>query len=380
MNRWFAIMLLCLPFCSTASDALLSAEDARLSVDPARSDAVVLRLELAGVLHVVDLVPMRRLETEFAPYVASIGRGTDRLYEGTIRDGKHGWARLSRIGGEWTGVVHDGASLWFLDPASRHPALAAARGVPADGTLAYRSDDFDLPFGFDLGAAAVPMPSHSESSMRGDGPAARGAPRYLKLTLVLDTEFQSVQGTGFAAVAASILNGVDGIYRAQTAIEISLHHLEALSSNGSLTSTNADLLLDAFREFADAQVPFAGLAHLLSGKDFDGTTLGQAFNGSVCSTIGFGINQATLGMAGNVAVVAHEIGHNFNADHDSDGNACPATGFIMAASVNLGQPQTSFSSCSLDDFQDYLINYGPDLECLDTPPLPIIVFSDGFEP
>ena len=65
-----------------------------------------------------------------------------------------------------------------------------------------------------------------------------GAPRYLKLTLVLDTEFQSRYGADAAATAAALLNIADGLYRAQTDVQLSLHHLRALDDNGPLTSTD----------------------------------------------------------------------------------------------------------------------------------------------
>jgi hypothetical protein len=384
MHRWpIILLLLCLPFAVDASGKVLRADDARLAVLSAAADdgAVVLSVELDGQARIIELAPMRRLEQEFAAFVPAIARGEDRLYEGTVRDATGGWARLSRIDGEWTGLVHDGATLWFVDPASRHAALATARGLSPGVTIAYRSDDLDLPQGFDLGGAGEPLlPDHIPGAAA-PAPLLLGAPRFLKLTLVLDTEFQAVHGASFASVAASILNGVDGLYRAQTDVQVSLHHLRTLASNGTLTSTAPDTLLDAFTALLPGSgIPFAGLAHLLSGKDFDDNTVGLAWVGSVCDTQGFGsgINQMTLGAAGNSAVLAHEIGHNFNSDHDSDGNACPASGFIMAAILKLDSPATSFSSCSLATFTQYL---SQPRACLDTPPAQgEVLFANGFEP
>lgn len=381
MRRLFlALLLLCLPL-GVHAGGVRHADDARLVATAKGGESVVVRIELGGATRFVDLAPMRRLEREFAPFVPAIARGDDRLYAGSVRDAPSGWARLARINGGWTGLVHDGRTLWFVDPASRHPALAAARGVAADATLAYRSDDLDLPDGFDPGGAGEPLLPTGIASGSSALPAPLGAPRYLKLTLVLDTEFQAVHGAGFASVAASILNGVDGLYRAQTDVQVSLHHLRALASNGTLTSSTPTALLDAFTSLLPGSgIPFAGLAHLLSGKDFDGTTVGLAWVGTVCNTQGFGsgIDQMTLGAAGNSAVLAHEIGHNFSASHDSQGNACPSSGFIMAAVLNLGAPATSFSTCSLATFTQYL---SQPRACLDTPPAQAeVLFANGFEP
>lgn len=384
--RAFAVFaLLCLSFAAGAAGSVLRADDARLAVQSTTRDGAVLQVALGGATRTIDLSAMRRLEREFAPFVPAIARGQDRLFAGTVRGAPAGWARLSRIEGRWTGLVHDGDTLWFIDPASRHPALAAARGLEGEGTLAYRSQDLDLPDGFDAGGVGDLHLAHDAPGVTAGLPALQPAPfgvaRYLKLTLVLDTEFRAVHGAAAASVAASILNGVDGLYRAQTAVQVSLHHLLALDSNGTLTSTESGALLDAYTEFVrESGTPFAGLSHLLSGKDFDGNTVGLAWVGAVCDGNGFasGVNQMTLGAAGNSAVLAHEIGHNFSAAHDSAGNACPASGFIMAAVLNLGAPASSFSSCSLSTFGQYLAQ---PLACLDDPPpTGAVLFADGFEP
>jgi hypothetical protein len=108
MHRWpIILLLLCLPFAVDASGKVLRADDARLAVLSAAADdgAVVLSVELDGQARIIELAPMRRLEQEFAAFVPAIARGEDRLYEGTVRDATGGWARLSRIDGEWTGLV-----------------------------------------------------------------------------------------------------------------------------------------------------------------------------------------------------------------------------------------------------------------------------------
>lgn len=377
--------MLCIPVVAEAAGSVVRADDARLTVQSIADDGAMLRVELDGTARVVELAPMRRLEREFAPFVPAIARGEDRLFAGTVRGAPMGWARLSRIDGRWTGLIHDGDTLWFIDPASRHAALAAARGLDGEATLAYRSEDLDLPEGFDAGGVGDLHRAHDAPGATAGLPAPLPAPfgvaRYLKVTLVLDTEFRAVHGAAAASVAASILNGVDGLYRAQTPVQVSLHHLLALDSNGNLTSSAPADLLNAFTDFVrESGTPFAGLSHLLSGKDFDGNTVGLAWVGAVCDGNGFasGINQMTLGAAGNSAVLAHEIGHNFNAAHDSDGNACPASGFIMAAVLNLGAPASSFSTCSLGTFAQYLTE---PLACLDDPPpTGAVLFADGFEP
>jgi hypothetical protein len=50
-----------------------------------------------------------------------------------------------------------------------------------------------------------------------------------------------------------------------------------------------------------------------------------------------GINQVTFPNNGfNAAISAHEMGHNFGMKHDSVDNACPESGYVMNAKVDLG--------------------------------------------
>ncbi len=69
------------------------------------------------------------------------------------------------------------------------------------------------------------------------------------------------------------------------------------------------------------------------------------------------------------------MGHNFSLEHDSTGNICPATGFIMNAVTILNNAPTAFSDCSLTDLSEYLANHS--LAYLATQPGTI--FDSGFE-
>ncbi len=91
-----------------------------------------------------------------------------------------------------------------------------------------------------------------------------------------------------------------------------------------------------------------GLTHLFTDRDLDGTTIGIAYLDSLCDTQ----NAVGLTESRNVwldsLVAAHEIGHNFGADHDGDSQgSCPNTptsGFLMAPVVS---GTDDFSSCSV---------------------------------
>jgi len=80
-------------------------------------------------------------------------------------------------------------------------------------------------------------------------------------------------------------------------------------------------LLDALRNTWNG--PLSGLArdhvHLGTGKEMDGNIIGLAYVGVVCNfTYGHGLTQFNLGFGGIVGVLAHELGHNWNAPHCLD--------------------------------------------------------------
>ena len=91
-------------------------------------------------------------------------------------------------------------------------------------------------------------------------------------------------------------------------------------------------------------------AQLFSYYDFASSVIGYASLPGMCiSSSSGGIEQCTYDDEYNGNIVAHEMGHNFNMQHDSNGNTCDNSAFIMAA---VGSPHgtrpDSFSECSID--------------------------------
>ncbi|NKI33967.1 hypothetical protein HFP89_02150 [Wenzhouxiangella sp. XN79A] len=390
-NRLTHLVLAALAWAGLAAAA--AAESPRLqrfeAVEPRlESRAAGLTMELAGdgQRWTLDLEDNTELLAKLTPPQRTRLQSLDaRWMKGVVRGRPGSWARLTRIGERWTGGFFDGESLLLIDRAE---AFLGARH--AGETLLFRFRDLEWSGPIDSGgisplgtrqAHAGIGPSYSDfiAHLRDAlGPRA-AAPLALPVTLVLDTEFQGLHPGTAEAVATGRLNFVDGIYAEQVGVGIALWHLESLASNGPLTPTDPFSLLQEFQDFmrsgGGSSLPFAGLAQLFSGKDFDGGTVGLAYVGVLCSSsFGYGINQDFGGETVSSVIVAHELGHNFGSFHDGDGNTCPSSGFIMAPSVG-GSPPTSFSSCSLDVMTPAATAAG----CLIELEPADLVFRDSFE-
>ncbi len=349
----------------------------------------------------VLLQPAASFQAQAAGKVAAIRAGRTQVYRGRVAGKPDSWVRMTRIDGAWVGAIEVGGKLWLMDPARQHPQLAKSLGVDAGGTLVFAMSDISGLDHVDHAGREVPMlPPGATLASPGSGSArsadtTTGTQYYLGVSLVLDTEFQNHHGAQAESIAVAVLNIVDGFYQAQVNTQVYLYALQKLpAGNAGVTSTSANTLLDQFSVYVKSGgVPFNGLAHLLSGKNFNGSTVGLAFVGvaqpgyvtTVCNpgyvfrdgTVagGTGVDQLTFSTAAGGAILAHEMGHNQGASHDCDGNSCPANGYIMASGLNFGNLPSEFSGCSINAFLAYRNFHQP--ACLDNPP--DIIFQDSFD-
>ncbi len=95
-------------------------------------------------------------------------------------------------------------------------------------------------------------------------------------------------------------------------------------------STNAGNLLDSFTAWAPTGFTAThDLGTLWTHRDLDGSTIGLAWVGTVCTAYRYNILEDFSSNAQLKRVLAaHEIGHNFNAGHDT------LSGYIMSQSVS----------------------------------------------
>lgn len=305
----------------------------------------------------------RTFDLQLEPNTALLASATRRglgddvgVYRGRIADNERSWVRLVIVDGMPRGLIWDGTELLAVESPddsmlnTTEPAIfrmsdvtiapgvmsCGVAGPPANGSLMYRA------LAAELSVAAARAP---------------GAVEEILVGAVGDFEFTDAMGANAQAAITTRLNNVDGIFSDQLAIQISIDVIETFTdSNDPFTdTTDAETLLDEvadYRQMTPAQNQ-TGITHLYTARDLDGTTAGIAYVGAICSTnFGAGLSEGVRGAMLDSLISAHEIGHNFNADHDGDADgSCPAEAqiYLMAPSVSLAN--NSFGPCSIGVMQ-----------------------------
>lgn len=276
------------------------------------------------------------------------------VYRGHMADHPGSWARIVVFNGVPRGLVWDGNEMFAIE-------------APGDSLLAVNA-----PVIFRLADAVITPGSMTcgTADLAGNGAMvysqlvdelgtsvsqAPGAVSEVTLGAIADFAFTNDKGGDAGAVAAltSRLNIVDGIFSEQVGVQINVQSWETYSDVNDDPFTGATdprMLLDelsAYRRVTPAQNTL-GLTHLYTGRNLDSSTVGIAWRGGICSNeFGAGLSEGRGSATFDSLIAAHEIGHNFNAEHDGEaGTPCasePET-FIMAPAVNMN-PQ--FSACSI---------------------------------
>lgn len=172
-----------------------------------------------------------------------------------------------------------------------------------------------------------------------------------------DYELFVANGSSVAATIAdveSVLNAVDLIYARDVGID---HAITTIIVRDNIidpySTTDA---YAALREFADHWQNNQGavqrdVAHLMTGREIDGNIIGVAYLNAVCG-YGYGYSQTryTGNLAFRAGLTAHELGHNWGANHcDGDSDCFIMCGGIGGCSGNV----TRFGNRSMRDITTF---------------------------
>ena len=177
-----------------------------------------------------------------------------------------------------------------------------------------------------------------------------------------DADFEYFQDYGSVANASNRIQNVIGVMNNQYESQVSLTHVITAiivrsNANDPYTSNDAGTTLNQFRaEWLNNQGGIQrDVAHLFTGKNINGGTIGVAFLGAICSSFGFGLVESDF--SNNFACVtdlsAHELGHNWGGNH------CNCTNATM----------NPFITCA-NNFNNFSINeitaFAASINCLST--------------
>ncbi len=274
-----------------------------------------------GVMVPVELPPTRTWRGEVTGRPGMVAAAT-LMADGTVR-----------------AMLHEpGAGTWGVEPLEADvPGLPVAAhavyrdrdlgdlGVTCGTTEAERIAPADAwPGGIDPAVLAAERAAlgagHIEAGAR---VAAGGSGSRTQVLIDADWEYFSLNGFSTSNTIADIetlLNAVGLIYQEQTGICYAVSAFVIRTSfDDPYSGTNGEDLLGQFRaEWSGQSVPARDLAHLFTGREIDGTEVGRAFLGVVCSqAFGYAYSQAqfTDNFTDRTQLVAHELGHNWNACH-----------------------------------------------------------------
>jgi hypothetical protein len=320
---------------------------------PAGDEIQALRFDAFGRRFDIALMPNRTLLGTEQRLALDSRVG---IYRGDIANVPGSWVRLVIDHDVPRGMLWDGAEMWAID-------VLADQQTGIDTPAIFRLKDLQVTPGAlscTLVSDATDAGAFAKAVLGELALAATqgvGATSQINVAVLGDFEFTTDKGAAVDTALITRMNNVDGIFSMQLGVQINVNRIDTFPDSNDPFSDATDssaLLVELgnYRNSTPAQNA-NGLSHLFTGRDLDGTTVGVAYTGALCSRrFGAGLTQGTHSTTLDSLITAHEMGHNFGAPHDGTaGSACESTppDFLMAATLN-GSDQ--FSACSITEMQD----------------------------
>lgn len=285
-------------------------------------------------------------------------RGSIRGYPGSICSG-------SLIGNRLTAVLLLGPGLGSF---SVLPLAEVSAG--ADPTLHIVSSNDDLiagPWtcGVPSGRFGPPLTGTGEGGAGGEGSGHTDTSLVCELACEADYPYFQLVGSNASGVAqdiSTVIANVTSYYiLSGTGVRFRIvrYVIRATpqSNPGLYNVTDAQTLLSNFRAVWNnlaAGIP-RDTAHMFTGQDLNGTTIGLAYLNAVCLTQwAYGLSQSRFSLqpGRRAALTAHELGHNFSASHCDNQTVCTPCQLMEARQGNTTAELTRFG-CSTSVIQSF---------------------------
>ena len=273
--------------------------------------------------------------------VRELPRTPNVTYRGVVLEEQGSWVAATVVGDSVQAIVRlQNGDEWALQPVREaQPQAAAALHI------VYRSsDNQNLPWACGVqGSLAGPVPD----------PVTTDVTRITDIACEADVQYYQLNASNVTSTQndiTGVVNAMDAIYLADVQVSFNVTQILVNTSTATnpYTTSIAGNLLGEFSAYwnANRQGVQRDVAHLFTGRNMgqaSGGAIGIAYLGVVCNLgAAYGVSQSrwTTNFTRRVAVTAHEVGHNFNAQHCDAVAPC----YIMCATVGGCQNvQTTFS-------------------------------------
>lgn len=317
------------------SMGLIRSELIQLDLDPTPGRPVDVQLPIDGELLTLHLEPNSVRAPEYRVSV-QLDDGSLVPVEPSPVNTLVGWsdelpgltaaASLTEEGLRGVLTMPDGTKYAF------EPVDATIQGVQAGAHVVYGSHDV-IPHGGTCGAtdAFLNQAENIVEALEGDAAAggAGAGDEVCHLTqIAADADFAYYQTFGASVINVEnrinlIINTINEQYESQVGIRHEITEIVVRTSAASnpYSTTNAGVLLSQFSNVwatAPENQIKRDVAHLFTGNDLQGTTIGIAWLGTICqspSGQGYSLSQHLTQFSCMTDLTAHEIGHNWSAPH-----------------------------------------------------------------
>ncbi len=265
-----------------------------------------------------------------------------KYYKGVVKGVAGSWVRLSINDGEITGTIRTPEEVYTIEPKRNlvktvsqsskkemvmYRMSEVGTGLPPEFCGMEHDHEEDLiahaheggTEEFDEMVSEMRAMSADLTIMESNGI------KELRVGVIADYEYFAIHGADSSSKIQSLYNQIDGIYREELGIALNLTKITVFNDIADPYTDTTDsyaLLVEAGNYFSDsADFNNNGLNQMISGKNFDGSTVGLAYVGTVCYSskryrVSLVQNYESFASA-QLIVSAHEMGHNLGATHDS---------------------------------------------------------------
>lgn len=297
--------------------------------------------------------------------IRAVPPAASTTYRGLVHGYPDSVVAASLIGGRLLATVQfaPGQKLFGIQPVP-----AGSPGYTAQAHLVYSSDANDLP----PHRCGTVAPATAPPGQLGFGGSANVV---CEIAIDADYDFYLKNGSSVSNTQndiTAVINGVDAIYRRDVQVEFKITQILVRTSR-VYTSTDSGTLLTRFgaRWNSLHGSITRDVAHLFTGKNLNGGTIGVAFLGTVCNTLGaYGLSESRFSnnFTSRVGLTCHELGHNFSAPHCDGRGTCN----IMCSGLGgCSRSVRSFASYSIG----FIAPFAQKASCLSPAQPPVVLSS-----